>query len=538
MFNAIRKTIAASVLIATAIYGAHHAHGAVVPKDHRVTIRPGSERPDFRQSVAFLQNGPTVYMKEFERDFHTVAAAPFNAYSISTLGGNCATWGAFNYQSSNGQTKCLAPVNGDVMVSHGSGADPTMGTPSGVGTVTSIGVTVPADESVSPATITAAGTFAFSRNSQAANLFLASPNGSAGVPSYRGIVPADFGSQTANLVLASPNGSAGVPTFRGIVNADIGTNQLSNARLAQTGAATLKGNPTVATANVQDFTIGSLTPDTAPNVTSDLILIFNAASGTFESISPSQLATGIGAGVPSVFGRTGAIVAVANDYALTQVAPNGGGSPTASGVGQLLDENCDGGIETLTFTSGQANIASSGGNTPPLGCAVHWGSGSPTGFSNNTNYYVVALAGNNIQLSATPTGAAITPTSSTALTAGTSAIDVTATPEVVGSIILPPGDWDCRAVTYHQLATSTVSNGAGAWLGSAPAFPTFPPLPLNNSIANSTDGAAVGPLTFSIGVGMAQNNGTSPGRMYMGTQNNFTTAAMFSYGHMQCRRAG
>jgi hypothetical protein len=62
----------------------------------------------------------------------------------------------------------------------------------GGGSVTSIGVAVPADLAVSPTTITTAGTFTISRNSQPANQFLASPSGAAGVPGYRAIAAADI----------------------------------------------------------------------------------------------------------------------------------------------------------------------------------------------------------------------------------------------------------------------------------------------------------------------------------------------------------
>ena len=95
--------------------------------------------------------------------------------------------------------------------------------------------------------------------SKTANYFLAAPNGSAGVPTFRAIVAADipalsyvssvaanspvassggltptislasgygdtqnpYGSKTANYVLAAPDGSSGAPTFRALVAADI-----------------------------------------------------------------------------------------------------------------------------------------------------------------------------------------------------------------------------------------------------------------------------------------------------------------------------
>lgn len=60
------------------------------------------------------------------------------------------------------------------------------------GTVTSVGLTMPADFSLSGCTITTSGTCAITRASETANYFLAAPNGSAGTPLYRAIVAADL----------------------------------------------------------------------------------------------------------------------------------------------------------------------------------------------------------------------------------------------------------------------------------------------------------------------------------------------------------
>jgi hypothetical protein len=74
--------------------------------------------------------------------------------------------------------------------------------------------------------------------SKTASHFLAAPNGTAGVPSFRAVAASDIpvlnqnttgtaaglsGSQTANTVYAAPNGSAGAATFRALVAADIPT---------------------------------------------------------------------------------------------------------------------------------------------------------------------------------------------------------------------------------------------------------------------------------------------------------------------------
>ena len=65
------------------------------------------------------------------------------------------------------------------------------GTIAGAGTVTSVGLTLPSDFTVTGSPVTSAGVLAGSWASQTANKFLASPNGSTGTPSFRAMVAAD-----------------------------------------------------------------------------------------------------------------------------------------------------------------------------------------------------------------------------------------------------------------------------------------------------------------------------------------------------------
>ena len=65
------------------------------------------------------------------------------------------------------------------------------------GTVTSVGISMPADFSVSGSPVTTSGTFSVTRTSQTANTFLGAPDGSAGTPSYRALVSADIPTLTS-----------------------------------------------------------------------------------------------------------------------------------------------------------------------------------------------------------------------------------------------------------------------------------------------------------------------------------------------------
>lgn len=84
-----------------------------------------------------------------------------------------------------------------------------------------------------------------------------------------------------------------------IVNGDITTNTIANASLAQGAAATFKGNPTAALANVQDFTIASLTQTISPG-TLDFIPIFDNSTGTLKKVNANSIAVSATAGVASL----------------------------------------------------------------------------------------------------------------------------------------------------------------------------------------------------------------------------------------------
>lgn len=120
----------------------------------------------------------------------------------------------------------------------------------GGGTVTYVGLSMPTEYNVAGTPITNTGTFTVSWNNQLKNTVFAGPVAGTGTPSFRlldasdiptlpyvtsvgismpsqfsvanspvtssGTLTVSWQSQSANLVFASPNGSAGVPTFRSL----------------------------------------------------------------------------------------------------------------------------------------------------------------------------------------------------------------------------------------------------------------------------------------------------------------------------------
>ena len=100
------------------------------------------------------------------------------------------------------------------------------------GTVTSVGLALPAIFTVSNSPVTSSGTLTATLASQTANTFLAAPNGSAGVPSFRAIVAADVPTLNQNTT-----GSAATLTTARTIN---GTSFNGSANITTTNWGTAR----------------------------------------------------------------------------------------------------------------------------------------------------------------------------------------------------------------------------------------------------------------------------------------------------------
>ena len=172
----------------------------------------------------------------------------------------------------------------------------------GVGTVTSVGMTVPSILSVTPSTITTSGSFALSLTTESANQIFAGPSsGAAATPTFRSLTSADIpalpygtgtvtsvglslpsiftvtgspvttsgtltatlATETANYVFAGPtSGAASAPSFRALVSTDIPslpygtvTSVTGTAPVVSSGGTT----PTISMAAANTTTNGYLT---------------------------------------------------------------------------------------------------------------------------------------------------------------------------------------------------------------------------------------------------------------------------------------
>lgn len=167
---------------------------------------------------------------------------------------------------------------------------------------------------------------------------------------------------TATTVL---HGSATAPTFGQIVAADVTTNTLTNATLAQAAANTFKGNPTTGTANVTDFTMGSLTTKATPVAADTLIIADSAASFALKVATVGTVASA--GSVSSIAGNTGAftlsngITNSGNDIRLNVgqlpgVSTNS--SASAGNLGEYIESVIVTGSAVSPGTGSAANVTS------------------------------------------------------------------------------------------------------------------------------------------------------------------------------------
>ena len=214
-----------------------------------------------------------------------------------------------------------------------------------------------------------------------------------------------YASKTANYFLAAPNGSAGVPTFRAIVAADIpalsyvtsvsGTGSVNGITL--TGTVTSSGSLTLG-GTLSGIGNSQLTNSTISGVALGGNL-FNLTAGTGVSFSSGTTyngsaaitinATGTGGTVTSVaaltLGTTGTDLSstVANSTTTPVITLN---VPTASATnrGALSSTDWSTFNNKVTSVSATAPITSTGGTTPTI--AIPVASASANGYLSSTDW--------------------------------------------------------------------------------------------------------------------------------------------------------
>jgi len=324
----------------------------------------------------------------------------------------------------------------------GSGAAPTFRSlttadipalPYGSGTVTSVGMTVPAALlSVTPSTITTSGSFALSLTTQTSAQILASPISTIGTPSFRSLVSSDIPAlnyvsstttQAAHQVLAGPITGTAAPTFRSLVSTDIpalpyGTGTVTSVGLALPSIMSVSGSPVTTTGTLT----GTLTTQAANSLFAGPSS-GSAATPTFRALTTADIpALPYGTGTVTSVSGTGTV----NGITLTGTVTTSGSltlGGTLGGIGnsQLTNSSITingtstslGGsisVGTVTSVTGTAPVVSSGGTSPAISMAA--ATSSVNGYLTSTDWttfnnkqpagtYVTSVSGTSGQITST-----------------------------------------------------------------------------------------------------------------------------------------
>jgi hypothetical protein len=298
------------------------------------------------------------------------------------------------------------------------------GTGSGNGTVTSVGLAMPAQFTVTNSPVTTSGTLTAAWASQTQNTVLAAPSGAAGVPSFRPIVAADIPTLNQNTTGTAANVTGTVA----IANGGTGATTRQDAMDALAGAVTagqyLRGNGTdVVMSAIQAADVPTLnqnTTGTASNVTGT-VAIANGGTGATTAANALTNLGAYAASNPSGYtSNTGTVTSVATGTGLT------GGPVTTSGTislanttvtaGAYVNANITvdaqgritaaasgtfGGVSSFNTRTGAVTL-SSGDVTGALGYTPY-NSTNPNGYTTNTGT-VTSVSGTGTVSGLTLTG--------------------------------------------------------------------------------------------------------------------------------------
>jgi hypothetical protein len=397
----------------------------------------------------------------------------------------------------------------------------------GGGSVTSVGLGLPADFTVSGSPVTGAGTLTAAWANQTANKVLAAPSGASGAPTFRTLVVADIptlpaskitfdGLQTPRTITQTAHGLGSAGTFVAVYKDQTTPNawyKADGSDAAKYATAVVK----IVDANtLLEFTVPGVYEQPSHGFPLTAILVLGDTPGTIVAAStgdtrgkigeaydinklrlyplpvPPVSGAGGGGSVASVFGRTGTIVAAANDYTWAQV------DKTVSSLADITTRSAAdlssgtlplarlSGITTsqLSASAGitNAQLANSAvtlnGNVVNLGGAL----GLDTLLGLSANGIVKRTAANTLATAVSGTDYEAPLTFSTGLTRSTNTVTVNTTQNIV----------NLSNLTGNGLVTT--SGGAGALSVTVPGTGVLTALGVNVGSASAfvTNGGALG----------------------------------------------